>query len=130
MTTELVTLRKILSMNIKNHRKRLGFSQEKLAEAAGLSTQYIIDIEGCRTWVSDKSIIKLALALNIEVFQLLVPNSEAEKLYPVPLPSDILLSLQENIKRDIDVQFGKIVQSDSRNGDCHLLANLVTDTAG
>jgi transcriptional regulator with XRE-family HTH domain len=91
----------------------LGFSQEKLAEAAGLSTQYINDIEGCRTWVSDKSIIKLALALNIEVFQLLVPNSETEKLYPVPLPSDILLSLQEKIKRDIDVQFGKIVQSDS-----------------
>jgi transcriptional regulator with XRE-family HTH domain len=111
MTTEMIKLRKILSVNLKKYRKISGISQEKLAEAAELASQTVNDIEGCRTWISDKTIIKLAKALKIEVFQLLVPNSEAEKLYPVPLPGDILLSLQETIKRNVDEEFDKIIKS-------------------
>jgi transcriptional regulator with XRE-family HTH domain len=56
-------LRKILSFNIKKQWKILGLTQEKLAEATGLSFQTIKDIEGCRMWVSDKTIMKLAQAL-------------------------------------------------------------------
>jgi transcriptional regulator with XRE-family HTH domain len=123
MTTELIKLRKILSANMKKYRKILGLSQEKLAEATGLASQTVNDIEGCRTWVSDKTIIKLAKALKIEVFQLLVPNNEAEKLYPVPLPGDILLSLQESIKQNVDDQFGKIIKSGAVQCTKTLLAN-------
>lgn len=74
-------LRESLSANIKTYRKRLSFTQEKLAEEASLSAQTINDIEGCRTWVSDKSLIKIAEALHTTPAELLLPkqNSEANK---------------------------------------------------
>ncbi|MDR1143909.1 MAG: hypothetical protein LBK77_06810 [Spirochaetaceae bacterium] len=31
-------------------------------------------IEGCRTWVSDKTILKLAKALKLDAYQLLLPK--------------------------------------------------------
>lgn len=49
-----IELREILSFNIKQKRKLYSLTQEKLAELTGLSAQTINDIEGCRTWVSDK----------------------------------------------------------------------------
>jgi transcriptional regulator with XRE-family HTH domain len=66
-------LRHILSANIKEQRKILGISQEKLAEMAGLSWQTVNSIECRRTWVSDTTLETLAAALNIETFQLLIP---------------------------------------------------------
>jgi len=104
-----VKLRKSLSINIKKYRSIIGFSQEKLAESIGLSAQTINDIEGCRKWVSDKTVIKIARALNIEVYQLFLPNNEAQKLFPVKVSSDILQDLKEIIKNDIDRRFGDIV---------------------
>ncbi len=67
-------LRECLSSNIKLYRKRLSLTQEKLAERAGLSAQTINDIEGCRTWVSDKSLIKIADSLRTTPAELLLPN--------------------------------------------------------
>jgi transcriptional regulator with XRE-family HTH domain len=66
-------LRRTLSLNIKKQRKILGFTQEKLAEATDLSSQTINDIEGCRMWVSDKTILKLAKILHIDAYQLFEP---------------------------------------------------------
>ena len=109
MTDDKAKLRKTLSINIKNYRAKLGFSQEKLAETVGLSDQTINDIEGCRTWVSDKTIVKIARALNIEAYQLLFPQTEAEKLFPVKVPADILKSLREAINDDLDRRFSEIV---------------------
>jgi transcriptional regulator with XRE-family HTH domain len=66
-------LRRTLSLNIKKQRKILGLTQEKLAEATALSSQTINDIEGCRMWVSDKTILKLAKILHIDAYQLFEP---------------------------------------------------------
>jgi hypothetical protein len=33
----------------------------------------INDIEGCRTWVSDKTLVKLAAALQVETYRLFLP---------------------------------------------------------
>lgn len=68
-------LRKILSINIKKHRELLGFSQEKLAEKSGISANMVRDIEGCRTWVSDKTIINLADALETDIYRLFMPET-------------------------------------------------------
>jgi len=94
-------VRALLAANIKAGRRNLGFSQEKLAELAGLSTQTISDIEGCRTWVSDKTLLKLAEVFNIEIFQLLAPTDEDEKEAKLFLPQRISI-LRRNIKEDID----------------------------
>jgi transcriptional regulator with XRE-family HTH domain len=71
--TEAPDLRAILSRNIKNARGTLHITQEKLAEYADLSLSSIVDIERCRTWVSDKTLQNIARVLNMEAYQLLVP---------------------------------------------------------
>ena len=67
-------LRKILSDNIRNARNSMSISQAKLAEYAEISVPHMISIEYCKTWVSDKTLDKIARALNMEVFELLTPN--------------------------------------------------------
>ena len=63
---------------MKTARKTKKYSQEKLAELANLSSQMVNDIEGCRRWPSDKTLIKIANALDIDVYILFSP-SESEK---------------------------------------------------
>ncbi|MCL2443329.1 MAG: helix-turn-helix domain-containing protein [Treponema sp.] len=67
------SLRQILAANIKEQRRILGISQEKLAEISGLSWQTINSIECLRTWVSDNTLETLARTFNIDTFQLLIP---------------------------------------------------------
>jgi transcriptional regulator with XRE-family HTH domain len=71
-------LRKILSQNIKNTRAALHITQAKLAEYADISVPHIVEIELCRTWVSDKTLANIARALNMEAYELLIPE-QAEK---------------------------------------------------
>ncbi|MDR0301832.1 MAG: helix-turn-helix transcriptional regulator [Treponema sp.] len=111
MTDDEAKLRKSLSANIRHYRAKYSFSQEKLAEIVGLSDQTINDIEGCRTWVSDKTIVKISRALNVEVYQLLFPQTEADKLFPVKVPADILNNLKDIIKEDLDRRFNEVVVS-------------------
>lgn len=74
-------LRENLSANIKTYRKKLLLTQEKLAEKAELSAQTINDIEGCRTWVSDKSLIKIAEILQTTPAELLLPKYNEKELH-------------------------------------------------
>jgi transcriptional regulator with XRE-family HTH domain len=87
-------LRRVLSSNIKKRRKALGFSQEKLAEIAGISAKMVNDIEGCRTWVSDKTILKLSDALCTEAYQLLMPPDDAGGSASEVSAKDILAELK------------------------------------
>ena len=110
MRLEPEPIRKILSGNIKKHRGGLHYSQEKLAEKAGLSAQTLNDIEGCRRWVSAATISKLAKALNIDEYQLLLPD--AEELYGKAHSSlKPLIALQQKIKTLIDVEFEGAIDS-------------------
>jgi transcriptional regulator with XRE-family HTH domain len=111
-TAETENLRKILSANIKKYRVVQEISQEKLAERTGLSEQLIKDIEGCRSWISDKTAIKLATALKVEVYQLLYPMVEGNRLYPMRLPSELLRKLRNEIKEHIDRQFESVVSDE------------------
>jgi transcriptional regulator with XRE-family HTH domain len=110
---EAAQLRRFLSANIKDRRKKLGISQEKLAELANMSVQTINCIEGCRTWVSDKTLVKLAEVLGVEVFQLLGPvldDSNREKLWGETLRIQLLDTLQQDIKDDIDCRFKDFIR--------------------
>lgn len=69
-------LRSILSENIKIRRKQLNISQSKLAEMINMSANYVTDIETQRTWVSDTTLIKIASALGVEVYELLKPHTD------------------------------------------------------
>jgi transcriptional regulator with XRE-family HTH domain len=109
MNEDVEKLRKILSGNVKRYRAELGLSQEKLAELVALSDQTINDIEGCRTWVSDKTLVKIARALKVEVYQLIYPKTETDKLFPVRVPAEILLELRSNLEKDMAYRFNEIL---------------------
>jgi transcriptional regulator with XRE-family HTH domain len=68
-----IDLRKILSINIRTARETLHITQARLAEYADISLPYMTDIEYCKTWVSDKTLLRIAKALNMEVYELLMP---------------------------------------------------------
>ena len=106
MEERAVDLRKILSLSIKKHRETLGLSQEKLAESAGISTMMIKDIEGCRTWVSDKTLIKIASVLKTDAYRLLMPETVwQEEIYSTVLAD--LVNITHKIKEDIDKNLEK-----------------------
>ncbi|MDR0456882.1 MAG: helix-turn-helix domain-containing protein [Treponema sp.] len=99
-------LRGILAVNLKEQRKTLGLSQEKLAEIANLSWQTVNSIECHRTWVSDKTLESLADALKIESFQLLLPS---ENTLPKSINPDEAVKKLVKIKRSFDDSFNEIV---------------------
>jgi transcriptional regulator with XRE-family HTH domain len=94
-------VQKILSGNVKNQRNKLKISQERLAETAGLSVQTINDIEGCRKWVSARTITKLSVALNVECYQLLIPNFFSQNKKEIT-PTQNLMKLKEKMHKGVD----------------------------
>jgi len=108
-------LREILSCNIKKERKKLGLTQEKLAEVAGLSSQTINDIEGCRMWVSDKTMSKLANVLHVEAFQLLVSENPDEAFTTKDNNKGrLLFDLEDRIIRNIRQQFKEAIEINNK----------------
>jgi len=95
-------IQKILSSNVKTMRAKLDISQEKLAKTAGLSVQTINDIEGGRKWVSAKTITKLSNALNVECFQLLIPDFFTRN-GKEPSPTQDLMKLKEKMRKSVDM---------------------------
>ena len=69
-------LRQILSENIRAARKNRDLTQTQLALYADLSLSYMTDIERCKTWVSDKTLAKIARALDMNPWELLRPAEE------------------------------------------------------
>jgi transcriptional regulator with XRE-family HTH domain len=69
-------LRQILSANIRAIRKSRHLTQTQLALYADLSLSYMTDIERCKTWVSDKTLEKIARVLDMNPWELLRPAEE------------------------------------------------------
>ncbi|MCL2244821.1 MAG: helix-turn-helix domain-containing protein [Treponema sp.] len=111
MRSNIEPIRRILSVNIKNYRKVLGYSQEKLAEKAGLSAQTLNDIEGFRRWISSKTMTKLAKALHIEEYQLFLPENENFTKEFQKSSIKNLISLQNSIINSINFQFDKAIDT-------------------
>jgi transcriptional regulator with XRE-family HTH domain len=63
---------KVFGTNVKLYRQNQKLSQEKLAEKCGLHRTYISDIERFRRSISLDNIQKIADALDIKAYQLLI----------------------------------------------------------
>jgi transcriptional regulator with XRE-family HTH domain len=66
-------LRTVLAANIKKYRNRRGWNQLFLAETIGISANYLSAVETGKGWVTPLTLVKLAKALEIEVFELFMP---------------------------------------------------------
>jgi len=67
-------IHKLISNNIKRLRHLQNISQLGLASSAGLTHNFINDIENCKKGVSAKSLAKLSIALNVEPYQFFLPE--------------------------------------------------------
>jgi transcriptional regulator with XRE-family HTH domain len=93
MEVKDLNIRDILARNIKENRRRKGFSQEKLAEKAGISTPFVAMIEVSRKFPTPDVLDKIAGALDIKTWQLFaVP----------PTPEDAMEWLHSSIVNDIN----------------------------
>jgi transcriptional regulator with XRE-family HTH domain len=93
-------IRDILAGNIRDNRRKCGFSQERLAETAGLSPQYIAMIELSRKFPTPDVLDRIARALNIETHQ----------LFAVPPPLEgVIDRLRQDIKGDMRQLFDEYI---------------------
>jgi transcriptional regulator with XRE-family HTH domain len=80
----MANIRGILANNIKQYSSKYGFSQDKLAELANISSQYLATVETCRKFPTPEVLDRLAEALSIETHELFTvtptPQNELEKL--------------------------------------------------
>jgi transcriptional regulator with XRE-family HTH domain len=96
------TVRALLSANIKMRRKKLGLTQEQLAERVALSSQMLHDIEGQRTWVSDKTLQRLSEALESEIYELLLPPAEGSGAIKRDFRPFLVERLRKTMKAGVD----------------------------
>ena len=62
--------RQEFGLRIRRYRKRLGFSQEELADRSGLHRNYISDVERGRRNVSLDALLRLSRGLGINIREL------------------------------------------------------------
>jgi transcriptional regulator with XRE-family HTH domain len=71
-------IRLLVSKNLRRIRELQNISQLGLASKAGLTHNFINDIENGKKGVSCKSLAKLSSALKVEPFQFFLPESVAD----------------------------------------------------
>lgn len=64
---------KIIKYNVKKYREKCGLTQEQLSEIAGISSDYLSEIERGKKTPSIKRLFKIAEALGIPAYKLLKP---------------------------------------------------------
>lgn len=105
-----------LSNNIKIFRKDKGWTQEKLAEEAEMSVQAINFFEGKRRWPGEDSLSKIASALNIEVYQLFIPqNKKPIIIEETPENERIRTQLTDEIVEQIRLSVNKSLDKVKNN---------------
>lgn len=69
-------LKQIYGRNIKRLREERKMTQDALSEKIGLNEKYLSTIETGAKWGSFDTLISLANALNVEPYELLLPNGK------------------------------------------------------
>ena len=84
-------IRTVIAGNVKKYRKLRQLTQENLAELTDVSNTYIANIECGKTWISDKTLEKIAKALHIEEYLLFIQEKDCKD-------SDKIKTKQKNIE--------------------------------
>lgn len=94
-------LHETLAYNIKRYRAGK-HTQETLAEEISLSYQTINAIEGRRRFPSPETLVKLAAALGVEVYQLFVPHDTKQiVIEETPKNERIRAQITEEVVDDV-----------------------------
>jgi transcriptional regulator with XRE-family HTH domain len=90
-------VRLLISKNLKRLRSVQNTSQLGLAVNAGLTHNFINDIENCKKGMSAKTLAKLCVALDVEPYQFFLPDGSQNDKMQVYL-NDVNDSLQKIVK--------------------------------
>ena len=66
-------LREIFSENMKKYRSKLKLTQPGLAKKAGVSVNFINELEAGKKWASPETLVKLANVFGVQAHELLKP---------------------------------------------------------
>jgi transcriptional regulator with XRE-family HTH domain len=97
--------RKILSMNIKKFRNRLGLSQFNLALNLGISPNFLSDIETGKKWVSPQTLALLAESLQVELHELFKQDKELDedvKAIMSQCVEDISVAVRQSVTQSVE----------------------------
>ena len=75
---QMFSLREIFAKNLKEKRRKCGFSQAKLAEKVGVSTHHIAMIETKRNFPAVDLLERIAIALDVKVYELFLENNSLQ----------------------------------------------------
>jgi transcriptional regulator with XRE-family HTH domain len=103
-------IREIFARNLRENRRKCGLSQEKLAENTGITTQYLAMMEIARKFPSSEVLERLAMAMDIKVYELFVidhsPREELEQLRKEMI-SEMKQLFDESLKKALSVKCKK-----------------------
>ncbi|MFO8043219.1 MAG: helix-turn-helix transcriptional regulator [Alkalispirochaeta sp.] len=112
---DLKDLKNLLAHNLRSARERMGYSQQRLAEAAHISPGHMNDIEQARKWVSAETLGNLASALMTEPWTLLLPEDQARLRYDNDLLMSFTAILQKNFGHMITTSWEEAIHSTSES---------------
>lgn len=100
-----IPIETVISENIKSLRKKLGWSQELLAEKTGVSAPYITQIEVGKRTPSLDIVEKLALALGVEyktLFEINNKNPNSPEFSKHILESKLISAVTDTIRNELN----------------------------
>ena len=100
MPMKKLGIREILALNLKENRQKCGFTQEKLAEKAGISANYLSMVEVSKKFPTPEMLDRLANALNIETFQLFDASATTEGAL-IHLEKSIINNIKQLVKETV-----------------------------
>ena len=96
-----------MASNLKKNRRKLGITQEELAEKAKVSTHYIAMIETCKKYPKPDMLEQIARTLKIEPYKLFSvesdPNEPLERLHQ-KIIADVKQIVSEAVEKIMDSQ--------------------------
>jgi len=93
----LVSIKLLISKNLKSIRLKAGLSQQRLSERSGLQVRYLSELENHPRDISTRTLERLAAGLGVSPVTLLA-GVEAEIIKDVKLPKKLGPGLKEAIK--------------------------------
>ena len=108
----MANIREILAVNLKEKRRKKGLTQEKLAEKADMSIQYLAMLELAHKFPSGEMLERLANALGIETYELFAVAPSVNNEFKL-LRNDIIYevkTLNESLAKDITEKLIKAIK--------------------
>jgi transcriptional regulator with XRE-family HTH domain len=100
----MTDIKEILAANLKEYRRKRGLPQEKLAEQADMSLQYLALLELARKFPSGEMLERLATALDVETHQLVEVSATPEDALE-PLRQSIVTDIKQVVREAVKKSF-------------------------